>query len=150
MISLRAFLAGLILACAAPAAAQEEGIGSIQMKPGVCTTAKAETVTLETLLATPGAFERRCVKVRGVAAGTIVYPDQAHYERDRGSAGGHVKRIGLYGDPALLDALPQGPTPTELVGQVALCGGRPFIAGYCHYVADGVILIATEARKISF
>lgn len=143
-----ASVACLVLSLAAPAAAQNEGVGSIQLKPGVCTAAKAKTLTLEALLATPDAFERQCVRVRGVAAGTIVYADQAGYERAMGPAGGRVGRIGLYGDPALLETLPQRPTPTEVVGQVALCGGRPFIAGYCHSVADGVILIAGETRTI--
>jgi hypothetical protein len=148
MIRLRAGLACLLLSLAASAAAQDEGIGSIQLKPGVCTTAKAKTLTLAALLATPDVFERQCVRVRGVAAGAIVYPDRPSYEQAMGPAGGHVRRIGLYGDPALLEQLPQRPTPTEVVGQVALCGGRPFIAGYCHYAADGVILIASETRTI--
>ncbi|WP_157223709.1 hypothetical protein [Caulobacter sp. AP07] len=139
-------LACLALSIAAPVAAQEEGIGSIQLKPGVCTAGKSQPVALGALIVAPDAFNGKCVRVMGVSAGTVLYDSQVEYELSMaGQAAAPVARIGLYGDPALLDALPQDPTPTEIVGQVALCGGRPFVAGYCHYVADGVILIASEA-----
>lgn len=147
MSPIRLLLACLALSIATPAAAQDEGIATIQLKPGVCTAGKSRPVAVGALIAAPGAFDRQCVRVMGVAAGTVLYDDRAGYDLAMaGQAPAPVARLGLYGDPALLDALPEGPTPIEIVGQVARCGGGPFVAGYCHSVADGVILIATEAR----
>jgi hypothetical protein len=146
MTLIRLVLACLALSIAAPASAQEEGIATIQLKPSACTATKSRPATVGALVAAPETFNRKCVRIMGVAAGLVLYDDRADYELARADRAAPVARIGLYGNPALLDALPQDPTPTEIVGQVALCGGGPFVAGYCHDVADGVILIATEAR----
>jgi hypothetical protein len=146
MTPIRLLLAALALSFAATAAAQEEGIGAIRLRPGVCTLGKSKPVALGALVAAPEAFDGKCVRVMGVSNGRMLYNDRA--DHDQAMAGpSSAPRAGLYGDPALLDALPQAPTPIEIVGKVDRCAGRPFIMGYCHYVADGVILIVTETRK---
>jgi hypothetical protein len=142
-----ATIAALFLALAASpvlAAPRPEVVINFGPPEANCPSGALRRVTIREILAQPGRFSRKCVRVRGVWAGNALYEDFEAYRRADGTydvyepAAEAKPWIGLYAPRDLRDRRgASDPTPirADMIARVGDCEdlwrGRAIAAGYC-------------------
>jgi hypothetical protein len=123
-----------------------------------CPSGALRRATIREIVAAPGRFSRKCVRVRGVWAGNTLYEDVDAYQRSKGTydvydpgAQAASARIGIYAPRDLTDRRgASDPTPirADMIARVGDCEelwrGRAIAAGYCR-THEGPFLAVHDA-----
>jgi hypothetical protein len=148
---------------AAPKPSQREFVLVLRPDWKPCPSGVLPRVTVAEVATRPERFKGRCVRVRGVWAGSELYADldayhlrPNHFSPYREDPRAIAGRIGVYTPPDLVRqraAAYETPVRADMVGRVGVCEDlvrrAELVSGYCRE-ASGAILAVDDADLVSF